>query len=101
MKVDNFTKVILTIIAINLTILTVSQVRLFPNAFGADNPSLNPINFTTGTYLPVNADGTIDVNIKSIDASDVLDVNIEEISGYSFWDDEIPVEIKNQPIDVK
>ena len=54
--------------------------------------------------VPLNADGSIDVNIKSnsstmdvnivdISTSDELDVNIDEVGGYSNYGI-VPVEVK-------
>lgn len=61
----------------------------------SENPnySVKKASFTSGqnfAILPVNADGSIDVNLKS---TDVIDVNIEEVSGYSVYR-KVPVEVK-------
>ncbi len=92
MKVDNFTKIVLTVIAVNLTILTIKNLDIIPQAH-ANGPSntlgLSP-NVNYG-LVPLNADGTIsvklsasnkiDVNIVGVNTKDELDVNIDEIGG--------------------
>ncbi|NMH87089.1 hypothetical protein [Flavivirga algicola] len=92
MKIDKFTKIVLTVIAVNLTILTIKNLELIPKAY-ANEPSNNlklspPMNYG---LVPLNDDGTIsvklstnnkiDVNIVGIDTHDELDVNIDEIGG--------------------
>jgi len=101
MKVDKFTKIVLTVIAVNLTILTVKNFDIIPIAY-ANEPSnvleLSP-NMNYG-LVPLNKDGSIDVNIKSFSPSSVMDVNIEEVGGYSTYG-ELEVKIKGQPIEVE
>ena len=84
MKTDNYTKIILTIIAIALTINvfkgTITTAK-------ADNK-----NYVS---LPVNADGTINVRLKQ-SKNDVLDVNIETTAVNAFmYAEPIEVKIKN------
>jgi len=103
MKTDNFTKLLLLLIALNLTILTLNNVTIFPSAY-ANNESLS---FTSSNYslVPVNSDGTItvslsnlseiDVNIVGINTNDELDVNIDKVGGgYVSYGGPLPVEIK-------
>ena len=77
MKLDFFTKTILSLIAIALWVLVIQ-------AF-----------FET---KPVTASsGLVDVNIAKIDGRNidsVLDVNIKEVSGRTLYDENLPVEIK-------
>ena len=76
MKIDTYTKIILTLIALALW-----GIFLYP-FFEADE---------TGA-----ATGIIDVNLKQIDGSSidrVLDVNIEEVNGSSVYNS-LPVEIR-------
>ncbi|MCL3780732.1 hypothetical protein EMN47_10100 [Prolixibacteraceae bacterium JC049] len=105
MKTDKFTKAVLTVIAINLTILTVKNIDLVSKAH-ADEPVkqeklTKQINYG---LVPLNEDGTIsvrvkgldkiDVNITGIHTSDELDVNIDEIGGGTVWHGgPIPVEL--------
>jgi len=72
MKIDLYTKTVLTIIAICLTIIVLKSVNIIPNAYG-DTPPSNLKNNMNYGLVPLNVDGTIDVNIKS---SSTLDVNI-------------------------
>lgn len=76
MKIDTYTKIILTLIAVALW-----GIFLYP-FFGAKESDA-----TTGI---------IDVNLKQIDGSSidrVLDVNIKELNGSSVYNS-LPVEIK-------
>jgi hypothetical protein len=76
MKIDTYTKIILTFIAVALWGIFLSPL-FQPNS----------VNATTGI---------IDVNLKQIDGSSidrVLDVNIEEVNGSSVYNS-LPVEIK-------
>ncbi|MEQ8219375.1 MAG: hypothetical protein RH981_14150 [Arenibacter sp.] len=94
MKTDKFTKVVLAVIAVNLTILTVKNLDIIPKAY-ANKPSNNEIFKPNMNYglVPFNEDGSIDVNIKSFSSNSVMDVNIEEVGGYSTYGT-VPVEIE-------
>ena len=104
MKIDRFTKVILTVIALNLTLLTLSSVDIFPtaNANGSAKGISPQINYG---LIPLNDDGSItvkfergselDINITGIETTDELDINIDEIGGgYVSSGGPIEVEIK-------
>ena len=104
-KVDNYTKFMLTVIAICLTVLTLEQVDLFPKAYAGESTSPAMISGTKYGLVPLNEDGSItvkisasdelDVNIVGIDTSDELDVNIDELGGsYVSSGGPIPVKIK-------
>ena len=108
MKIDRYTKVILTIIAICLTLNVVREFEILPKAYATETKTL-PDAATEYKLVPVNASSTMDVrivdiatydelnvnlksvdtydelkvNIKSIDTSDELDVNIDEVGGSS------------------
>lgn len=96
MKLDFYSKCVLTVIAICLTINVLKDFDIIPKAY-ANEPKNN--NFTTlpvKNYglVPVNSDGTIDVNISSISTSDELDVNISEIGdGHIFHGGPIDVRV--------
>ena len=92
MKVDKFTKIVLTVIAVNLTVLTVKNLDIIPKVYAngpSNNLELTP-NMNYG-LVPLNEDGTIsaklsaydeiDVNIVGVNTNDELDVNIDEIGG--------------------
>ena len=105
MTVDKFTKIVLTVIAVNLTISTVKSVDIIPKAYAhesLDNLELIP-NINYG-LVPLNEDGTIsvklsasdeiDVNIVGVKTNDELDVNIDEIGGgYVSYGGPISVEV--------
>ncbi|MFT5103117.1 MAG: hypothetical protein ACI86C_000768 [Candidatus Latescibacterota bacterium] len=93
MKIDLYTKSILTIIAICLSISVVQQFDIIPRAYAAGD-KLTPELETQYRLVPINEFETIDVrivdintydelnvNLKSIDTSDELDVNLDEIGG--------------------
>ena len=71
------TNILLGIIAINLTLLTVIQLGIWPTKVNANELELNSgINYG---FIPLNADGSIDVNINSSKA--IMDVNLEQLRG--------------------
>lgn len=95
MKIDNYTKTILTIIAICLTINVVKDFDVFPSAYAAEKIEANPVNevmdvriVDINTYDELNVNlksvdtyDEVKVNLKKIETSDKLDVNLEEIGG--------------------
>ena len=91
MKTDRYTKVVLTIIAVCLSINTLSRMEIIPSAY-ANNPTDLLINPETPRYglVPLNEDGLIDVNIKDISTYDELNVNLKGIDTY----EKMPVTIK-------
>lgn len=101
MKSDKFIKVVLTVIAINLTFLTAKNLDLIPKAYAKANVKdfVNTSNIKYG-LVPINKDGSINVHVKTITSDNILDVNIEEVGGYNTYG-EVPVEIKDQPIEVE
>lgn len=103
MKTDLYTKGILTVIAIALSIIVLKDISIIPEAHASSNANVPSMNSNYG-LIPVNEDGSInvrlvsteqlDVNIKNIDTydelrvdlrrintSDELDINIDEIGG--------------------
>lgn len=97
MKTDKYTKIVLTIIAICLTINVVKDFDILPTAY-ANEPEKNVENPPTevidvrlvdiNTYDELNVNlksvdtyDEVKVNIKSIETSDELDVNLDEIGG--------------------
>lgn len=86
MKTDLYTKAVLTVIAGCLTVIALKNADLMPTAHAA-NSNIN----TRYGLVPLNADGSINVNLKSgsetmrveivdINTSDKLNVNIAEVS---------------------
>ncbi|WP_316744998.1 hypothetical protein [Pedobacter antarcticus] len=70
MKTDLYTKIVLTIIALALTI-NLFKESITPAMAAGAKPTV---------MVPLNADGTIDVNVVKM-PRDVIDVNIQEIAG--------------------
>lgn len=96
MKTDFYTKAVLTVIAVCLTIIVLKQVDIIPNAY-AETPKTNLNSNMNYVLVPLNADGSIDVNVKS--NSSTIDVNIESCDSWAlqwaFGAYPIPVKIKD------
>jgi len=78
MKLDIYTKLVLTVIALGLWGL-ILQPLIIPKEVGA-SPSI------------------IDVNIKEINGKrvkSILDINVEQVKGQNIYNYAIPVELKN------
>jgi hypothetical protein len=91
-KVDNYTKAILTIIAICLTVLTLKQFDIIPKAY-ANETKNNAMPFNTNYGLvPINEDGSITVKLSS---SSVIDVNIKKVDQFAFRFCTVPVKIED------
>jgi len=82
MKIDFYTKSVLTVIAVCLTIIVLKQVDIIPNAY-AESPKTNLNSNPNYGLVPLNTDGSIDVNIKS--NSSITDVNIAKVGGWDTW----------------
>ena len=106
MKTDFYTKTILTVIAVCLTIIVLKDFDFIPKAYANEptNKTINELVKTNYAVVPINEDGSInvkvmssseiDVNINSISTKDELDVNIDEIGGgYVSYGGPISVEI--------
>jgi len=93
MKLDLYTKSILTVIAICLTINVLKDFDIMPKAYASERLKNEPNLLPNKNYglIPVNADGTIDVNIKT---SSTMDVNIVEVDRFAFRFCTVPVEIE-------
>jgi hypothetical protein len=97
MKTDNYTKTVLTIIAICLSINVLKDFDIFPSAYANSSENIveTPVNSVMDVRLvDINTNDELNVNLKRIDAyealkvnltkidtSDELDVNIDEIGG--------------------
>ncbi len=95
MKTDTYTKTILTIIAICLTINVVKDFNFIPTAYANEKELQKPItdvmdvrivDINTYDELNVNLKSVdtydeVKVNLKKIETTDELDVNIDEIGG--------------------
>jgi len=86
MKNTRFTtNTLLGIIAINLTLITLIQLDIFPPKVYANENTSMPINSNYG-LVPLNEDGSIDVKlteetINAIKPPSVMDVNLSAIRG--------------------
>ena len=89
MKKDTTLKVILGIIALNLTLLTMDQLDLFPKSYASETSQ--PINTNYG-LVPLNEDGTITVKL---DETAIMDINIHSFKGKDFFE-AVPVFIMNK-----
>lgn len=85
MKSNLYLKIVLTIIAINLTLLTIKELHLIPTANASASLPKREMPAANYGFVPINEDGSINVRIKN---SDVLDVQIRGINrGLMFsWD---------------
>lgn len=90
MKTDLYTKSILTIIAVCLTINVITQFDFIPSAY-ASKPTNTTLVSNEYILVPVNEFETIDVRIVDINTYDELNVNIKGIS----TSDEIKVNINS------
>lgn len=90
MKTDFYTKTVLTVIAVCLTLNLVKDFELIPTAIASENPS-ETVNKTDYRLVPVSDMETIDVRIVDINTYDELNVNVKSIDTY----DEMKVNIKN------
>jgi hypothetical protein len=88
MKTDLYTKSVLTIIAICLTINVVSDLEIIPAAYASEG-SITPNSSTEYKLVPVGELETLDVRIVDINTFDELNVNIKSVYTY----DEIKVNI--------
>ena len=82
MKIDTYTKGILTVIAACLLLLTIKQFDLFPVA-KADGPKTLSDKVVV---MPTNPDGSINIRFAP---NEVMDVDIVDISTY----DELEVKL--------
>lgn len=87
MKTDTYTKAILTIIAICLTVNVVKDFNIFPSAYALENTKLEPLNSVIDVRLvDINTNDKLNVNLKNIDTYDELKVNINKIDANNVLD---------------
>lgn len=118
MKTDKYTKIVLTVIAICLTINVVKEFNFLPSAYANETENdipipngfkLVPINSSVmdvrivdvNTYKELNVNlksvstyDPIKVNLKKIETSDILDVNLKELGGRWVSYGALPVKIE-------
>ena len=90
MKTDFYTKAVLTVIAICLSVQLVKDLDVIPAAYASEGISTPD---TTSEYrlVPVNEFNTMDVRIVDINTYDELNVNLKGVDTY----DEVKVNIKS------
>jgi len=79
MKTDNFIKIILTVIAVNLTILSFKTLDIIPKA-NAENKIPKDANVRNYGLVPINNDGSISVKLIQDGVVDVRLRGIDEAS---------------------
>ena len=88
MKHLRYLNVVLTVIAINLVLITLAVTGLFPTASAKDIG-------TRHVSVPVGADGTINVNITQVGGEDVryraLPVDLKDVDGRTIRSNPLPV----------
>lgn len=97
MKTDNYTKIVLTVIAVALCTIAYQNMH-FVNPAMASNKSLvtDEINVNIAHIGGSSIYGSIPINLKEINGSSfygTLPVNIKEISGSSVSSNGMPVNI--------
>lgn len=90
MKTDTYTKVLLTIIAICLTMHVAKEFEIIPSAYASEKETTSESS-TKYRLVPVNEFDTIDVRIVDINTYDELNVNLKSVDTY----DEVKVNIKS------
>lgn len=90
MKKDSTIKILLGIIAINLSIISISQLDLIPKSYA--NNQQTTIKAQEFGIVPINEDGTISVRLEN---SEVMDVNVHSFKGKDFFE-ALPVFIMNK-----
>jgi len=105
MKTDTYTKTILTVIAICLTINVIQGLDIIPSVYAANNSvedtnveyhlvpvtpnqvmdvrivDINTYDEMNVNIKSVDTNDEMKINLNSIDTSDELDINIDEVGG--------------------
>jgi len=89
MKTDRYTKVVLTVIAICLTLQVAKEFDFMPKAYASSDPTL-PITNSKYKLIEVDESNVMDVRIVDINTYDELNVNIKSVDTY----DELKVNLK-------
>lgn len=78
---------VLTVIALCLSIIVLRDIPFFPEVRASDNPDAQ-LKANSYGLVPLNEDGS--VNVRIVDIDNVIEVDIKKISTY----DEMPVNIE-------
>ncbi len=86
MRTTTYTNIMLTVIALSLSLLVIQQLKIIPSVHAESGP-VSPYH----NILPLNEDGSLNVRLQNLDEIDVnisgistyeeLEVSIEEING--------------------
>tara|TARA_B110000438_G_C15656698_1_gene581968 strand:+ start:479 stop:751 length:273 start_codon:yes stop_codon:yes gene_type:complete len=87
---DKTIKILLAIIAVNLSLLTLNQLDFIPKTYG--NNFKTELKSQNYGLVPLNEDGTISVKIEN---SEVMNVNVHSFKGKDFFE-ALPVFIMNK-----
>lgn len=90
MKIDTYTKVVLTLIAVCLTYNIVKDFDIIPEAYATENP-MDGLKTNEYRLVPISDMETLDVRIVDINTYDELNVNVKSIDTY----DEMKVNLKS------
>jgi len=83
MKTDTYTKIILTVIAVNLTVITLKPL-ISPSVANAEVNDKQPTSTASYGLVHVNKDGSINVKLNQTDPIEVTLVGINKKG--SEWD---------------
>lgn len=92
---DKYTKIILSVIAVCLTVLTFNTI-FKPNILQADN-SVQDVNIKSINGNSIWGD-EIPINVKKINSKSTYDnipIDIQSINGRSVWGDQLPIDLKS------
>lgn len=81
MRVDWYTRSVLTIIAASLVMLVLQNMQLIPAAVANADQNAKAASKPAAVRLPVNEDGSVDVRLKGGLSDKIMDVNIVRVSG--------------------
>ncbi len=91
MKTDSYTKSVLTIIAVCLSLITFKQYDLIPALYANSADGISNKDSFEYRLVPISDMNTLDVRIVDINTYDELNVNLKSVDTY----DEVKVNIKS------
>lgn len=77
MKSDLYTKIVLSVIALALVIIAFRGINPIPKVL-AEPPIKTSASEIKYALLPVNPDGSVDINIKSIPFTETVEVKLTD-----------------------
>jgi hypothetical protein len=81
MRVDWYTRGVLTVIAACLVMLVMQNMELIPAATADEETPAQTAARPSTVRVPLNEDGSIDVRLKGGLSDKIMDVNIVRVSG--------------------